>query len=433
MQSTDSATCTTQLVVKFHPPAYNIRVERAPVPKIEYPDDAIVKIQLAGLCGSDLHVYRGHEGIDKEMVCGHEFIGTVVALGESFSTGIAGRPQLYSTLHIGDTVVAPFTVCCGECHFCRIGFTSRCVHSTLFGTPELPGGQAQFVRVPKAGGTLFKVNDIRSGASSIHLEESSLLLLADILPTGVFAAVQALQHAKVAAILSGVAYPLNGFAHQGLGSVPSLLQEDRVLTFAVVGLGPVGMCAAVSLLDMLEDIHKKGVVTFRVVALDPNGPRRDKMLAMVKTIYNGEVPENISVADLGEGKAIVDDWTGLLGCNAVLEAVGNPSALRLAYELVRPFGVISTVGVHQDPPLPFIGREMYDKNVSFDFGRCPVRAMLPVAARILLKRQDIFGGLGEHASLIERVVGFDEAEETYRRFDKGLCGKTLFDPWRYRA
>lgn len=73
---------------------------------------------------------------------------------------------------------------------------------------------------------------------------------------------------------------------------------------------------------------------------------------------------------------------------------------------------------------------MYDKNVSFDYGRCPVRAMLPIAARLLLKRQDVFGGIGGKASLVEKIIGFDEAEETYRRFDKGLCGKMLFDPWR---
>ena len=97
---------------------------------------------------------------------------------------------------------------------------------------------------------------------------------------------------------------------------------------------------------------------------------------------------------------------------------------------MRPFGIISSVGVHQEPPLPFTGREMYDKNVSFDFGRCPVRAMLPIASRILVKRQDVFGGIGEEASLIERIVGFDEAVETYELFDKGKVGKTLFDPWR---
>lgn len=76
-----------------------------------------------------------------------------------------------------------------------------------------------------------------------------------------------------------------------------------------------------------------------------------------------------------------------------------------------------------------MGREMYDMNVSFDFGRCPVRAMLPMASKILLKRQDVFGGIGERASLIEKVVSFDSAVESYEAFDKGKTGKILFDPW----
>lgn len=109
--------------------------------------------------------------------------------------------------------------------------------------------------------------------------------------------------------------------------------------------------------------------------------------------------------------------------------VGNNSALTLAYDIVRPFGVITSVGVHQDPPLPFNGRSVYDKNISFDFGRCPVRAMFPIALEILLKRQDVFGSVGEEASLIDRVVSLDSAPEVYEQFDKGKCGKILFDPW----
>lgn len=79
--------------------------------------------------------------------------------------------------------------------------------------------------------------------------------------------------------------------------------------------------------------------------------------------------------------------------------------------------------------MPFMGRDMYNKNISFDFGRCPVRAMLPIASKILLKRQDVFGSIGEECSLIEKVVSLDDAAESYELFDKGKCGKILFDPW----
>ena len=97
---------------------------------------------------------------------------------------------------------------------------------------------------------------------------------------------------------------------------------------------------------------------------------------------------------------------------------------------MRPFGVISSVGVHQSQPLPYTGTQVYDKIVSFDCGRCPVRAVLLIAARLLLKRQDVFGGVGEEASLIDKIVGFEQAVKSYEDFDKGRCGKVLFDPWK---
>lgn len=109
--------------------------------------------------------------------------------------------------------------------------------------------------------------------------------------------------------------------------------------------------------------------------------------------------------------------------------VGNNSALQLSYSLVRPFGHISSVGVHQEPLLPFRGRDLYAKNVSFDFGRCPVRAMFPMALELLLRRQDVFGGVGKECSLVEKIVPMSEAAESYDLFNKGECGKILFDPW----
>ncbi|EGN98107.1 hypothetical protein SERLA73DRAFT_91326 [Serpula lacrymans var. lacrymans S7.3] len=424
-----------QQAIRWHPPAYDIRVESVPIPKIEHPDDAIVKIKLAGLCGSDLHTYRGTEELTDALTCGHEFIGEVVALGESFHNGVTGRPDLYADLNIGDKVVSPFTVSCGECHFCRVGFTCRCVESRLFGTPTTPGGQAQYVRVPRAGGTLYNLRDIVGAAGTSQSEkedvtklaDSSLLLLCDILPTGVFAAFQALNHPKTLPMMNSCPYPQSSsFARFALSS-KVLGAEDVSLTFAIVGLGPVGLCACISLFDILTS---RGA-DFRIVAIDPVEARREKMNAIISTIANkGPHLHSIAVASIDESKDIVEKWTNGLGCNAVLEVVGNTSALTLAYELVRPFGSISAVGVHSGNQIPFSGRQLYDKNVSFDFGRCPVRAMFPAALDILLRRQDVFGAVGGTASLVEKIVGFDEAADTYELFDKGKCGKVLFDPWK---
>ena len=110
--------------------------------------------------------------------------------------------------------------------------------------------------------------------------------------------------------------------------------------------------------------------------------------------------------------------------------MGNSSAVSLAVDLVRPFGVITSVGVHQDRPLPVSGRALYGKNISLDFGRCPVRSIFPLVLDLLARRQDVFGEVGKETSLVERIVGFDEAKTYYDLFDKSKCGKVLFDPWK---
>ncbi|KAI0784577.1 alcohol dehydrogenase [Abortiporus biennis] len=427
----------THRAVRWYPPSYKIRVEDVPVPTIENPDDAIVKVTLGGLCGSDLHVYRGTGGIHDPIVCGHEFVGEVVALGDNFGPNAAGRPTLYSTLNIGDKVVAPFTVSCGECHFCRIGFSSRCAHSQLFGIPSLSGGQAQYVRVPKAGGTLFKVDSILAllpPDKERKLSDSSLLLLADILPTGVFAAVQALQHPKVAPFLTGRPFPFNAtFVPEIHESTKpgNLHSSDRKLSIAIVGLGPVGLCATVALLDMLSDLNVSTGLKAQVLAIDPFESRQAKLKTVFETVSRGGSAQGVEFVSAGieDGKEIMKKWTDDVGADVVLEVVGNNSALKLSYDLIRPFGVITSVGVHPDETVPFTGTELYDKNVSFDFGRCPVRSVLPFASKLLLKRQDVFGGVGTPESLIDRIVSIEEAEKSYELFDKGKVGKVLFNPW----
>lgn len=210
--------------------------------------------------------------------------------------------------------------------FCRVGFTCRCIHSTLFGIPTLPGGQAQYARIPKAGGTLFSLTALaKSDPHVLALADSSLLLLADILPTGVFAALQALQHPKLSPLLTGSAYPSNP------ALTTPLQTEDRTLTIAVVGLGPVGVvrhllapavqatltctqCATVSLLHMLQRIREDKGIDYRVVAIDPNESRRAKMDAVYARI--GQRSGALVVAAIDEAKELAALWTG---CNAVLE------------------------------------------------------------------------------------------------------------------
>lgn len=129
-----------------------VACETVPDPVIQSEQDAIVKVDLAGLCGSDLHVYHGREkGLDAGTVMGHELVGEVVEKGKSVN------------LAIGDKVFCPFTTNCNHCYFCDQGLTARCQSSQLFGWVEngigLHGGQAEYARVPLADSTLMKIPD----------------------------------------------------------------------------------------------------------------------------------------------------------------------------------------------------------------------------------------------------------------------------------
>ncbi|KAH8827843.1 alcohol dehydrogenase [Flagelloscypha sp. PMI_526] len=418
----------TQRALRWHPPSYAISVEDVPIPQLQHPDDAIVKIQVSGLCGSDLHIYRGSGGTDLPVhISGHEFIGEIVQLGTSFSetqaSGSESQPKIYSALKIGDKVVSPFTTSCGKCSHCKLGFTSRCDESLLFGSPSLDGGQAQYIRVPHAGATLFNLSDSASWPNAhpdTNVSDSSLLLLADILPTGLFAAIQAFYHPKIQSVVSGLAWPYHISPVQSSATLETA-RKDRALKFAIIGLGPVGICALVSLLDIL---HKSDVEQFQVVAIDLNEGRRNKSLKIYQKIYPNAVKGDFITASLKEAEKVFGS------CNAVLEVVGNPQALKLSFDLASPFGVITSVGVHSPmQEFPLKGVDLYAKNISLDFGRCPARSMVPPAFELLVRRQDIFGTIGEETSLIEQVVPLSEAVEAYRAFDKGEVGKTLFTPW----
>ena len=178
----------------------DVRVEDVPDPRIVEPSDAIVRVERAAVCGSDLHVWHGRErGLDRGTVLGHEFVGTVVEVGPDVRR-----------FRRDDRVVSPFTTSCGACFACRDGLTARCVRSQLFGWVAqgagLHGGQAELVRVPLADATLVALPQ--------DLPAETAILLGDVLPTGWYCAERA------------------GVNPGG--------------TYAVVGCGPVGLMAVVA-------------------------------------------------------------------------------------------------------------------------------------------------------------------------------------------
>lgn len=155
--------------------AGDVRVETVPDPVLERPTDAVVRVVLSCVCGSDLHPYRGRPAADQGNPMGHEFLGVVEELGAEV-TG----------LRTGDLVVAPFAFHDNTCDFCREGWPTSCRHVGFFPFPGGGGGQAEAVRVPQATGTLVRL-PVAVDSSLLP----SLLTLADVYGTGHHAAVRA--------------------------------------------------------------------------------------------------------------------------------------------------------------------------------------------------------------------------------------------------
>jgi threonine dehydrogenase-like Zn-dependent dehydrogenase len=278
-------------------------------PGLLHPSDAIVKITLAGICGSDLHVYHGREtGIDHGTVMGHEFTGIVEEAGPAVKK-----------FKKGARVLSPFTTSCGECFYCRIGLTCRCEKGNLFGWVEkghgLHGAQAGYIRVPMADSTLLPLSN--------DLNEKKGLLLGDVFSTGYFCADNA-------------------------GIKPKNV-------YAVIGCGPVGL---------MTIIAAKHLGAETIFAIDVVSERLDVAATF------GAVPLNASLKNVKEE---IFNHTHGRGADAVMEVVGSDQSLKLAIDCIRPGGTISSVGVHTAKHFSFSPGEAYDKNLIYKSGRCPAR------------------------------------------------------------
>lgn len=258
---------------------------------------------------------------------GHETLGEVIELGSAVKSHKKG-----------DMVVMPFTVSCGECFYCTRGFSSRCEKCLLFGCPLLDGGQAEFMRVPLADATAVKAPP--------GIDEKKLVLMADIFPTGYFAAANAFR----------------GF------DAETISQSVVVL----IGCGPVGMCALINALDYKPKV---------VIAID----RVESRLALAKKL--GAEPWNDQTDKEGLVKR-VKELTNGRGADAVIEGVGHADALRTGFDLLRPWGNISSFGVQQDE-IPWSGNEAYGKNLRIQMGRCPVRSVFEDSLAMLQKKQHL--------------------------------------------
>lgn len=381
----------------------SVRVEEVPDPVIQEPTDAIVRITSTAICGSDLHLYEVlGPYMHKGDVIGHEPMGIVEEVGSGVTN-----------LRKGDRVVVPFNISCGHCYMCSQGLQSQCETTqvkdkgsgaALLGFSELygsvPGGQAEYLRVPHAD-----YGPVKVGA---ELPDERYLFLSDILPT----AWQGVEYADV---------PRGG-------------------TLAVFGLGPVGQFAA------RIGVHRG----LRVIGVDPV-PERRAMAARhgVETLdYSKDVAEELREMTAGRGPDAVVDAVGMeahgspvagfahqaLGllpdklAQKAMETAGvdRLAALHTAVDAVRRGGTLSLSGVYggQASPMPLL--TMFDKQLQVRMGQCNVRRWTDDLLPLVEDDADPLGVM----DLVTHRSGLEGAPALYEKFQKKEdgCIKVVLNP-----
>jgi threonine dehydrogenase-like Zn-dependent dehydrogenase len=380
----------------------DVRIETVADPLIEHPRDAIVKVTSCAICGSDLHLYNHFMvGMEKGDIIGHEFMGEVVEVG----SGLNGR------LKVGERVVVPFTIICGECDQCKRGNFSVCERSNrnkeqadkvfghttagLFGYTHLTGGyaggQAEYVRVPFADSTHIKIPE--------SLTDEQVLFLGDVFPTGWQAAVQC--------------------------------EIEPTDTVAIWGCGPVGQFAIRSALLLgAKQVVAIDRVPERLRMAEAAGAflinfEAESVLERLQDLTHGRGPEKCIDAVGMEAHV-----TGTLDSvydrvkQAVMAETDRPHVLREMMYACRPAGTLSIPGVYVglSDKLPF-GAAM-NKGLTFRMGQTHVNRWTDD----LLHR--IENGEIDPSFVITHRMSLDDGPEMYRKFrDKeDGCIKVVLRP-----
>jgi alcohol dehydrogenase len=341
--------------VTFQAPG-EVRVEEKPDPEPGAPDEALVRIEASGVCGSDLHIYHGRVEIEPGFTLGHEYVGTVVAAG----AGVDG-------LREGDRVLGTYCTACGECFFCARGDFHKCDRGRVFGhgatLGSLQGTQADLAVVPNADLTLRRVPD--------GMADEVALFAGDVMGTGYHAVVET-----------------------GVG------RGDSV---AVLGLGPVGLCA-------VQAARAAGAE--RVFAIDTVADRLELAASF------GATPLHLTESDV---RGAVKDGTEGRGVDAAIDAVGHRDALELACRLARKAGVVSATGVYAERVDLHMGI-VWIKALTLKSGHANVIKHLdPVLDALAAGRLD-------PTSLVSHHMPLDEAAEAYRVYDRREALKIVLQP-----
>ncbi|MGO4706408.1 zinc-dependent alcohol dehydrogenase [Microvirga sp. 2MCAF38] len=379
----------------------DIRCESVPDPKIEHTRDAIIKVTACAICGSDLHIFDGVIPTMKSGdVLGHETMGEVVEVGTD-----------NKKLKVGDRVVVPFTISCGECFFCKRGFYSGCERSNpnkamaeklwghspagLFGYSHLlggyAGGQAEYLRVPYADVGPIKVPD--------GLGDEQALFLSDIFPTGYMAA-------DFCNIQKGDTIAIWGCGPVGQMAIRSafLLGADRVIAIDTVPerLALAKAAGALTLDFKEEDIYD------RIQELT-DGRGADACIDAVGT-----------EPDIGSGLDAVVDRVKV----ATFMGTDRPHVLRQAIQCCRNFGTVSIVGVYGGYLDKIPMGSAINRGLTFRMAQTPVQHYLP----LLLKR--IEQGDIDPSFVITHRATLEEGPRLYKTFrdKKDGCIKVVLRP-----
>jgi 2-desacetyl-2-hydroxyethyl bacteriochlorophyllide A dehydrogenase len=340
--------------VTFQAPG-EVAVEQVPEPTLTAPDDALVQIAASGICGSDLHIYHGRVPVEVGFTIGHEFVGTVVEAGDEVRR-----------VAVGDRVLGTFHTACATCAPCIRGDYHRCAHGRTFGhgskLGDLPGAQAERLLVPRANLTLRRVPE--------GMTDDVALFAGDVMGTGYHAV-----------------------AHAGVKAGD---------TVAVIGLGPVGLCA-------IQAARASGAA--QVYAIDTVADR----LAMAGRF--GATPLHLTEDD---PKGAVRAATGG-GVDVTVDAVGDPGPLALAVSLTRDAGVVSGIGAYAGKGEVPLGLAWL-KGLSLKLGLANVIAHVD---RVLALMQ---AGILDPAPLVTRHMALAEAPEAYRAYDAREALKIVLTP-----
>jgi len=341
--------------VTFQAPG-EVRVQDVPEPRLRSPRDAIVAIQASGICGSDLHIYHGRVKIEPGFTIGHEFVGRVVDVGDQVTRVVPG-----------DRVLGCFHTACGTCFFCLRGAYHECEAKRTFGhganMGDLQGTQAEQALVPNADLTLRRVPD--------EVSDEVALFAGDVMGTG-----------------------YHSVAEGGVRPGDSV---------AVLGLGPVGLCA-------VQVALAAGAAP--VLAIDSVEERLRTATGF------GAVPVHLGT---GNPREVARELTAGRGVDVAVDAVGHPEALELAIRLARGAGTVVAIGVYAERAEVHMGL-VWIKGLTLKAGPANVIGHVDRVVGMLANRTL------DPTPLVTHRMGLEEAVEAYALYDRREALKIVLTP-----